>query len=577
MNDPRLDGGKNVARGIAALLVCVAHAYGFFLYPHFGSDNLASDFFGLAAHQSVMVFFAISGFLITKSILANINRNDTFSLRDYLFTRIARIYPPLVFSIALTCLLYALIQWLVLAGSSTDLPYSVGAFPQAREFFSVTPQDVWYALKMNNGMLLANGPLWSLCIEWWIYIVIGLAVYIFSVRGLLLKLLWSGLLGLALSKLYSVNSNALFYFGIWALGGVMSIANHRAGWFATRQPVVICVFLMAICLLAWLKPGLILAGGRHFGLSENAVQFVICAFWCLFILPEQYSNKTLVSRALFYLGECSYSLYILHFPLMLFMLSVLQSTFGTSLQASLSALPVTIVLSVAVAYLSAVWFEDKNRFLRLIQKAEAYVFPRLGQFMSHFGIFMKIRSLFKKLGLISARSSRRKKKEKQSTPALNNLDELLARYLNYPSGFFIECGANNGYAQSNTYYLEKQLGWRGLLVEGIPDLYEKCKIERPSSIVRNVALVSREFTGKTVTMHYCNLMSVVEGSMKSPEMQEEHLNAGFDVQKIENRYSIDVPAYTLSSLLDEIEDLGKIDFLVVRVEGDHPVQQGRLC
>lgn len=182
------------------------------------------------------------------------------------------------------------------------------------------------------------------------------------------------------------------------------------------------------------------------------------------------------------------------------------------------------------------------------------------------GDFMKLRTVFENMGLISPRQ-KRKKKDKQTQPALNQLDERLAKYLDYAGGFFIECGANNGHAQSNTYYLEKQLGWKGLLVEGIPELYEQCKIERPASVVRNCALVSREFSDASVTMHYCNLMSVVDGSMKSQEMQAQHLKAGFDVQKIENKYSVDVPACTLSSLLDDMSGIQKIDFFSLDVEG----------
>lgn len=111
------------------------------------------------------------------------------------------------------------------------------------------------------------------------------------------------------------------------------------------------------------------------------------------------------------------------------------------------------------------------------------------------------------------------------------------------------------------------MGWRGLLVEGIPELYEACKEERPASVVKNCALVAPDFSAQTVTMHYCNLMSVVDGSMKSTEMQEQHLKAGFDVQKIENKYSVEVPARTLSSLLDEMAGLERIDFFSLDVEG----------
>ena len=37
--------------------------------------------------------------------------------------------------------------------------------------------------------------------------------------------------------------------------------------------------------------------------------------------------------------------------------------------------------------------------------------------------------------------------------ALNQLDKKMLNYINFPDGFFIECGANDGVNQSNTWYL----------------------------------------------------------------------------------------------------------------------------
>jgi hypothetical protein len=39
--------------------------------------------------------------------------------------------------------------------------------------------------------------------------------------------------------------------------------------------------------------------------------------------------------------------------------------------------------------------------------------------------------------------------------ALNNLDKKLLQYINYNNGFYIECGANDGVDQSNTWHFEK--------------------------------------------------------------------------------------------------------------------------
>ncbi|XP_026286368.1 protein Star [Frankliniella occidentalis] len=47
--------------------------------------------------------------------------------------------------------------------------------------------------------------------------------------------------------------------------------------------------------------------------------------------------------------------------------------------------------------------------------------------------------------------------------------QVVKRLLKYKrNGFFIECGALDGEIRSNTLYLERYLGWSGLLIEGDP-------------------------------------------------------------------------------------------------------------
>ena len=77
-------------------------------------------------------------------------------------------------------------------------------------------------------------------------------------------------------------------------------------------------------------------------------------------------------------------------------------------------------------------------------------------------------------------------------PALHDIDSKLEKYLNFKEGIFVEAGANDGYKQSNTYFLEKYKNWNGVLIEPIPELYQKCLTERQNSIVLNKAIVSNE-------------------------------------------------------------------------------------
>ena len=56
----------------------------------------------------------------------------------------------------------------------------------------------------------------------------------------------------------------------------------------------------------------------------------------------------------------------------------------------------------------------------------------------------------------------------------HNLDQKLCEFLNYKDGFFVELGANDGIRQSNTFYFEKNLNWRGILIEPIKSKFIKC-------------------------------------------------------------------------------------------------------
>jgi FkbM family methyltransferase len=149
--------------------------------------------------------------------------------------------------------------------------------------------------------------------------------------------------------------------------------------------------------------------------------------------------------------------------------------------------------------------------------------------------------------------------------SLNQLDWKLKPYLDFRNGFFIEAGANDGLSQSNTLYFEKYRGWRGLLVEPIPDLAAKCRENRPNCIVENYALIPFGFPEKQVQMSYCNLMSLVKGALKTEEAEREHLQKGCAVQQIQ-AYDVTVPACTLTELLDRIKP-PRIDFFSLDVEG----------
>lgn len=158
-----------------------------------------------------------------------------------------------------------------------------------------------------------------------------------------------------------------------------------------------------------------------------------------------------------------------------------------------------------------------------------------------------------------------KQNSKRKSFALNEIDIKLIPFVNFKRGFFVEAGANDGISQSNTLYFEKYKKWTGLLIEPIPKLFQKCKVNRPKCIIENAALVPFDFQGEYVEMRYSNLMSIVKGAMKTEQDELEHISKGCKIQNIET-YDVKVPARTLNSILKK-HSIRNIDLLSLDVEG----------
>jgi FkbM family methyltransferase len=142
-------------------------------------------------------------------------------------------------------------------------------------------------------------------------------------------------------------------------------------------------------------------------------------------------------------------------------------------------------------------------------------------------------------------------------PGLFDLDRKLEPYLQREPGVFLEIGANDGYSQSNTYYLERVKGWRGVLIEPIPALYETCRELRSRSRCHNVACVGSGGPD-TIELVDLDLMSVALGQQ---DPAEERLRL-----RGRRRATMTVPTSTLSAVIDDSGE-SLINFMSIDVEG----------
>ncbi len=179
----------DMLRGLCALGVVVGHLRGFLLVD-FGSlhtpslaDRMLYFFAGLG-HQSVLAFFALSGFLVGGKALTAIVAG-TWSWGAYLVARLTRLWTVVVPALIVTLALDRTGTWLT-AGNGYDGAYfrilasGPGILNPADNSFTTLLANIAFLQTIASPVFGTNGPLWSLANEFWYYVVFPLAAWTFS-------------------------------------------------------------------------------------------------------------------------------------------------------------------------------------------------------------------------------------------------------------------------------------------------------------------------------------------------------------------------------------------------------------
>ncbi len=213
----------------------------------------------------------------------------------------------------------------------------------------------------------------------------------------------------------------------------------------------------------------------------------------------------------------------------------------------LEGLPVILVNSV-----KQIPFKDPERLDRLFQeKLESEI---------------DLRKLSLKHWLASLKSVRHPARRYYG---LNELDRKLENYLPERNGYFVELGANDGLAQSNTKYFEEIKGYKGVLVEAALNNFLACRRNRSgdTAIYCN-ACVSFDFPDRFVPIWYSSLMSApqIEGSDVVDPIAHANKGKRF-LDECDAIVEFGARASTLQSLLDDAGAPPRIDLLSLDVEG----------
>lgn len=333
-------------------MVFGAHLSQVFLWPLLSRGSWVEYLSGSVARGAVLAFFILSGLLITRSIVANVRRNGYFDPIDYLASRIARIYPPFLLALALTVGIVAVVETLNLPGASSPL----GLLRPSGLTYEYS--ELWKSALLYNGMISANGPLWSLYIEVNLYLVAMGVALIACGRSFNSRVL--GILVFAAAIHLGRDHLGYWFFGlIWVFGAALNIPQiKRPAVFAA----VGIVATTATLLVQPFEPESYLDGSRF----ALVIQVLCClVFAAGYLLPSWSERKW--PRFLTRSADYSYTLYVTHFPIFAFGLSLaIAAGLNRSWSGALLMLIVSGMTALATAMLLAPSAENTPRFKGLL-------------------------------------------------------------------------------------------------------------------------------------------------------------------------------------------------------------------
>ena len=297
---PGLDG----IRAIAVLIVIIAH---------FEITNLIPGGFG------VTVFFFISGFLITRLLLAESKKKGRIHLKDFYIRRIVRLYPALIFMVLGSTGLYlALSQG---GPKPLELTAALGYFTNI------------YQVVVRAGGELPFMPwthLWSLAVEEHFYLIFPLFLVVFG--AFKKRLVWALMGVLALVPLWRLftfttfetlsvvdynymMTDARFDSIVW--GCLLSVLLDKDArlklthWLTGWIPIIAATGILLLCFI--IRDESFRYIWRY---SLQGIGLFILVLNLYFFRPVSWGLNILETWPLLWIGRLSYPLYLWHFPVL---------------------------------------------------------------------------------------------------------------------------------------------------------------------------------------------------------------------------------------------------------------------
>jgi len=289
-------------RVIATVLVFVGH----FSYKQFSGGYLEKV--GMFPHDAVIIFFVLSGFVITYVI-----ENKDKNIKDYFLSRFARIY-----SVLLPALILTLVLDIIGREFSAGNYIHYGTY-NLMEVLEKTFANGMFLQEIGNQSIrfFSNGPLWSLGYEVIYYVIFGLLYY----KGKSNKLKFG--VGLLLVVFYKVS----LLFPIWLLGSFAyklkdkNIFSKKMSYFLFITTPIVFILFKKFGILSFVDiPSL----GYSRLLVGDYITGIILFINILSIRNMKLELLEKCSIIIKYFANFSFSIYLYHFPILIFLISILN-------------------------------------------------------------------------------------------------------------------------------------------------------------------------------------------------------------------------------------------------------------
>jgi peptidoglycan/LPS O-acetylase OafA/YrhL len=329
-------------RGIAALIVALSHMSSIYVLPSGLRIAIDSVF---NAHACVIVFFVLSGYVLTGSL---VRRGLSWpSVKVFYLGRLFRLFPALWVASAISAL------FLLLCPELTILPAMSFWFYFFLHPFPSLTQLILAALAIDKSLIM---PVWTVFIE-----LMGSAIMPIMVTLALTKarlFVWV-VLGMGLASYLLAHAphrlDSLSYMFDFALGAWL--ASRRWQFFSGR---LLATLLGSGFTLIFFRFAYTAIRSGHpttlfFGYGDPVPMLVegLAAFFLVGALASEHGHiRALRSRWAISLGNASYGLYLIHFPVAILLAKVLSRVFsnGTNAIAATAVLTATgLTISLGLA------------------------------------------------------------------------------------------------------------------------------------------------------------------------------------------------------------------------------------